>query len=754
MAHNHVAANLLMMIFIIGGLIMGFEIKQEVFPEIDLDLVQVTVPYPGAGPEEVEDGILLKIEENLSSLTGIKEIKSVAAEGFGTVTAEILPEEDTDLILQDIKAEVDRITTFPEEAEKPVITKIVNRREVISVMVYGNAPERSLREQAESIREELLAMPDITQVDLGGVRPYEISVEVKEENLRRYNLTLNQIAERVRKASVDLPAGTVKSTGGEILIRTKEKRHRGQEYADITILEDELGTEVKLGDIAEVRDAFEETDVSASFDGLPAAMVGVFRVGKQKPLEISDIVKTYVEQKRRSLPDSIKIAIWNDFTEYLKSRRNLLMKNAFLGLIMVFLVLGLFLRIRLAIWVMLGIPISFLGAMLVMPSLDVSINMLSLFAFILALGIVVDDAIVVGENVYTHRNMGKPYMAASVEGALEVARPVIFSVLTTVAAFLPLVFVSGTMGKFIRTIPFVVIPILFVSLIESLLILPAHLSMKSTAGSSNGIVALVTRVRTRFGTWLENLIKGPYKRLLSRCINIRYTTLAASLAILFISVGIIGGGIVTFTFMPEVEGELITASIKMPVGTGVADTKKAEEYVVQKAWDSTTGSTILYGHAGESTATGSHLAEVAVLLTQSEQREIAAEDIARMWRSKVKDIPGAESVTIISELVRFGADVDIRLAHEDFSVLETSKEKIKTALAQYPGVNDIADNYTRGKRELKLKLKPEARTLGITEEDLGRQLRSAFYGAEALRIQRGRNEVKVMVRYPERERRR
>jgi multidrug efflux pump subunit AcrB len=342
MAHNHVAANLLMMIFIIGGLIMGFEIKQEVFPEIDLDLVQVTVPYPGAGPEEVEDGILLKIEENLSSLTGIKEIKSVAAEGFGTVTAEILPEEDTDLILQDIKAEVDRITTFPEEAEKPVITKIVNRREVISVMVYGNAPERSLREQAESIREELLAMPDITQVDLGGVRPYEISVEVKEENLRRYNLTLNQIAERVRKASVDLPAGTVKSTGGEILIRTKEKRHRGQEYADITILEDELGTEVKLGDIAEVRDAFEETDVSASFDGLPAAMVGVFRVGKQKPLEISDIVKTYVEQKRRSLPDSIKIAIWNDFTEYLKSRRNLLMKNAFLGLIMVFLVLGLF----------------------------------------------------------------------------------------------------------------------------------------------------------------------------------------------------------------------------------------------------------------------------------------------------------------------------------------------------------------------------------------------------------------------------
>jgi multidrug efflux pump subunit AcrB len=772
MAHNHVAANLLMMIFIVGGLIMGFEIKQEVFPEIDLDLVQVTVPYPGAGPEEVEDGIILKIEENLSSLTGIKEIKSVAAEGFGNVTAEVLPEEDTDLILQDIKAEVDRITTFPEDAEKPIITKIVNKREVISVMVYGNAPERSLREQAESIRDDLLAMPEITQVDLKGVRPYEISIEVKEENLRRYDLTLGQIADRIRKASVDLPAGTVKSRSGEILIRTKEKRYKGPEYDGITILENRDGTELKLSDIAKVRDTFEETDVSAHFDGLPSAMVAVYRVGKQKPLKISNIVKQYVEKKHHSLPDSIKIAIWNDFTEYLKSRRNLLLKNAFLGLILVFIVLGLFLRIRLALWVMLGIPISFLGALLFMPSLDVSINMLSLFAFILALGIVVDDAIIVGENVYTHRSMGKPFMAASIEGALEVARPVIFSVLTTVAAFLPLVFVSGTMGKFIRTIPFVVLPILLVSLVESLLILPAHLSMKSTESSSNGVVAFVTRIRKGFAKQLKRFISGPYTRSLTRCIQNRYTTLAVSLAVLFIAIGIIGGGIVKFHFMPQVEGDLITASVKMPIGTSVEDTTRAQEYVVRKAQEvmtdydknlpegksilrhiySTVGSTILYGHAGEGTASGTHLSEIAVLLTQSEKRKISAEDIANTWRRKVRDVPGAESVTIISELVRFGADIDVRLAHEDFSVLEKAKERIKNSLAQFPGVSDIADNYSKGKRELKLTLRPEARTLGITEEDLGRQIRSAFYGAEALRIQRGRNEVKVMVRYPEKDR--
>jgi multidrug efflux pump subunit AcrB len=639
-------------------------------------------------------------------------------------------------------------------------------------MIYGNAPERSLREQAESVRDELLDMPEITQVELKGVRPYEISIEVKEENLRKYGLTLGQIADRVRQASVDLPGGTVKSRGGQILIRTKEKRYIGTEYAHITILENSDGTEVKLSDISQVKDTFRETDEVFKFDGLPAAMVAVYRVGKQKPLEVSSVVRQYVENKRLTLPDSVKIAIWNDFTDYLKSRRNLLMKNAFLGLILVFLVLGLFLRIRLALWVMLGIPISFLGAMLVMPSLDVSINMLSLFAFILGLGIVVDDAIVVGENVYSHRRMGKPYMDAAIEGTIEVARPVIFSVLTTVAAFLPLVFVSGTMGKFIRTIPFVVIPILIVSLIESLAILPSHLSMKSTVGSTNGVVESITRVRTGFGKWLENFIAGPYNRFLSLCLRNRYTALAVSLAVILITVGIIGSGIVKFTFMPEVEGDLITASIKMPVGTPVEQTASAQDYVVQKAQETVTGydkdlpegesvlkhiysiagGTILYGHSGEGTSAGSHLSEVAILLTESEKRRISSDKIAGMWRKAVQDVPGVDSVSIVSSLVRFGADIDIQLAHEDFNVLEKARDRLRIELAQYPGVSDIADNYTKGKRELKLKITPEARTLGITEEDLGRQIRSAFYGAEALRIQRGRNEVKVMVRYPEEDR--
>jgi multidrug efflux pump subunit AcrB len=772
MAHNHVAANLLMLIFIVGGLAMAFSINQEVFPEIELDMVQVSVAYPGAGPEEVEDGIILKIEENLSSLTGIKEIKSVASEGVGQVTAEILEGEDVDLILQDIKAEIDRITTFPEDAEKPVVTKIENRREVVSIVVYGNASERGLREQAELIRDELLALPEITQVDLRGVRPYEISIDVKENTLQRYNLTLGQIAERIRQASVDLPGGTVKSAGGEVLIRTKEKRYKGSEYATVTVLEQSDGTELKLGDIADVRDGFRETDEYSRLNGLPAAMVAVYRVGDQKPLEISGIVREYMEMKSPSLPDSIDLAMWNDFSDIYRSRLNLLLRNALLGLILIFIILGLFLQIRLAMWVMLGIPISFLGALLMMPAMDVSINMLSLFAFILALGIVVDDAIIVGENVYTHRRMKKPYMDASVDGTIEVGRPVIFSVLTTVAAFLPLVFVSGTMGKFIKVIPFVVIPILLVSLVESLLILPAHLSFGKDTRPAFGPAAFITGVRERFGSWLEGFVAGPYRRFLSVCIKHRYTTLATAIAILLITTGLVGGGIVKFHFMPEVDADIITATLKMPIGTPVDRTAEAHDLIVKKAQEvvnsydkerpadksiirhiySTLGSTLKSRAMGDSSASASHLSNVALLLTKAEKRGVPSDDIARKWREAVGDVPGADSVTFESSLVHFGDDINIQLAHDNYDVLASAVTKIKTAIASYPGVGDIDDNYTRGKRELKLKLMPEARTLGITEEDLGRQIRSAFYGAEALRLQRGRNEVKVMVRYPEEDR--
>ncbi|MBU0730941.1 MAG: efflux RND transporter permease subunit [Proteobacteria bacterium] len=773
MARNHVAANLLMFLFIVGGLVMSTSVKQEVFPEINLDRIQVTVVYPGASPEEVEEGIILKIEESISGVDGIKELLSVAAEGVGNVTAVINTGEDADQVLEDIKGEIDRITTFPEDAERPVVAKMVTRREVISLVVYGNVPERTLREQAEAMRDELLAMKQITQADLNGVRPYEISIEIPEENLRRFNLTLDMVAQIVHGASMDLPGGSIKSEGGEILIRTKERRYTGAGYGDITILVDSDGTMVKLKDIAEIKDTFAETDTFANFDGYPAAMVAVFRVGDQKPTEISNIVAEYARKKQETLPESIMLSTWNDTSEIYQSRLNLLLKNAFLGLILVFVILSLSLHMKLALWVMLGIPISFLGALLIMPMADVSINMISLFAFIMALGVVVDDAIVVGENIYEHRQQGKTHLQAAIDGAREVAVPVTFSILTSVAAFVPLMFIVGTMGKFIKVIPFVVISILLVSLVESLFVLPAHLSLGREKPSSPDKDKKPAKAGNGFARRLEKFINGPYHWLLTHCVRHRYVNVALAIAMLMFSIGLIKGGIVKFRFMPNVEADWILVEIEMPQGSLKEDTAKVQQFIVEQGNEtvahfdaqlpeddtvlrhiySVVGGTIARGGpGGGSSSSAPHLANVSMLLAPGDKRDISTYDISNYWRDKVGEIPGVDTLSFSSSLVHMGANIDVRLAHENYEVLVKATSRLKEVLGEYPGVYDIVDTYPEGKRELKIRLKPEARTLGITENALARQIRSAFYGAEALRLQRGRNEVKVMVRYPESER--
>ncbi len=776
MAENHVAANLLMLVLVIGGLILGFNVKQEVFPDIALDRIQVKVVYPGAGPEEVEEGVILKVEENLTGLDGIKQLKSVAAEGYGVVTAEVTTDADIDLVLQDIKSEVDRITTFPQDSEKPVVSKLLNRREVISVVVFGQLPERSLRELAEQIQDELLLEPGITQIDLSGVRPYEISIEIDETTLRRYDLTLDQVAQRVRQASLDLPGGTIKTASGEILVRTKERRYVGHEYASIVILTSAEGTEVTLGEIASIRDGFEETDQLGLFDGLPAAMVKVYRVGDQKPTEISETVHEFVEKKRRQLPDSVDLATWNDNSELFKSRKDLLVKNALIGLVLVFVVLSLFLEIRLALWVMLGIPISFCGALLFMPVADVSINMISLFAFIMALGIVVDDAIVVGENVYEHRQKGKPYLQAAIDGTLEVFQPVVFAILTSVTAFLPLLFTLGIMGKFIMVIPVIVISILVVSLVECLFILPAHLAIGQPMQAPGRFLSSLDKNRRRFGRALQKFIDGPYQKTLVLCLHYRYTTVALACAVLLLAgVGLIGGGVVKTRFMPDVDGDVIQVALELAPGSSVALTTKVQEKIVkaglavvaeydQELADGDSVMRHVYADIGTSTAdrgpagsisrAGGNLASISMFLTPSERRSVRASEISSLWRERVGELADVEKLTFSSNLMHLGANVDIQLAHEDFMVLDEASERLKKTIATYPGTGDIIDNYTLGKREVKVLLKAEARTLGITEENLGRQVRGAFYGAEALRLQRGRNEVKVLVRYPEANRQR
>jgi len=771
MADNHVASNLLMFVLIVGGAIKMFGIKQEVFPEVSLDMIQVMVVYPGAGPEEVEEGIILKIEDNLTGVDGIKEITSTASEGMGVVMAELRSGENADVILQNIKSEVDRIVTFPQRAEKPIITKILNLREVISVAIYGDVSDLALREQAELIRDELLSLPGITQVELSGVREHEISVEISEDSLRRYGLTLDQVAARISSASLDLPGGNIKTEGGEILLRTKERRYKASEYGEISILTQRDGAQVRLRDIGTIKDTFEETDLSATFNGKPAAMVNVFRVADQKPTEIADEVKAYVETKRGEFPETLQISYWNDSSAIFQSRMDLLKKNAALGLILVLIILGLFLEIRLALWVMLGIPISFFGAMLVMPALGVSINMISLFAFILALGILVDDAIVVGESIFEHRQRGKPFAQAAKDGVLEVSVPVIFSILTTVAAFSPLLFISGTMGKFMKSIPLVVISLLMVSLIECLFVLPAHLSTGKKGRQRGAVLGFIENLRKRISVYLNNFISGPYHRFLKRCLSYRYVVLSVGITLMLLTVGVVRGGFIKFGFMPDVEGDIINVSLRMPPGTPIQKTEEYANFIVQSGMDlvaeleeennsklfrniyAVIGGTIPRGgpQGGQSSA-ATHLCDVSMELVESSDRDMSSEAILEKWREKVGQLPGIDYLTFSSNLMHMGADLDIQLAHSNFETLETAADRLKEAIAEYPGVEDLKDSYVEGKQELKLTLTDEARTLGLTEQGLAQQIRAAFYGAEAKRLQIGRNEVKVMVRYPREER--
>lgn len=770
MTNNRVAANLLMLILLVGGALLGAEIKREIFPETALDRVEVQVSYPGAAPADVESSILLKIEEAISSLSGIKRISSRATEGMGSVTAELLEGEDVNILLQEISAEVDRISSFPEDALEPNVYKIDNRSQVIDLILAGNQPEATLRERVEQIRDELLAIDGITQVELQGVRDPQIDIEVPEAELRRHNLSFDQLAQKIAAFSVDLPGGAIRSPAGDVLIRVDQEGSTAQDYAQMPVLTTADGRILRLGEIAAIRDGFVDDERMAFLDGQPAAGVKVYRVGDQDPTEIADKVRNYVERTRLSLPDGLQLAVLDDRSEMLASRVDLLRRNAALGLVLVMLVLGLFLDLRLAFWTTMGIPISFMGALVFLPMTDVSINMISLFAFILSLGIVVDDAIVVGENIYSHRQMGKSYARAAYEGALEVAGPVIFAILTTVIAFMPMFFIGGMMGKFIIAIPTVVITILLVSLIEALFILPAHLS-GGPRRPPRGPLAIIDRGRRFFAEGLERFVEGPYRRLIDWCLEWRYLSVATLLVILLCIGAIAGAGKLPFTFMPKVDADTIRAQVELPYGTPVAQTMQALERLETSAdrmlneIADRTGARIekyRYAQVGSFSggggpvamggSSGAHLAEVSIHLRASDERTVPSAEVVRAWRNQLGAVPGATSLSFHANLASFGSPVEVALSHRDPQVLEQAAADVRAELATYDGISDIMDSYQPGKYERQFELLPSARLLGLTTADLARTLRGAYYGSEALKIQRGRDEVRIMVRYPQSDR--
>lgn len=769
MAKNSVAANLLMAVLLVGGMMTLSRIRQEVFPEFELDLIMVNVPYPGASPSEVEQGVLLAIEEAVRAFDEIKEVRATATEGFGVVAIELEYGVQPDRVLADVKSAIDRITSFPQDIERPVVSLATNRTEVITVAVYGDQDERTLRRMAENIRDDLLNDPRITMVELGGVRPYEISVEVPQENLRRYGLTLEAIANRIRQASVELPAGGVKTAKGEVLLRTTERRLDGAGFGDIVLLSTPDGSQLKVADVGEVIDGFQDNDTETFFNGRRAALLHVFRVGDQTPIDVTDAVHEYVANRKQELPDTIGIAALADRSEMYQDRVDLLRRNAILGLTLVLLVLGLFLELRLAFWVTLGIPISFIGALLLMPAADASINMISLFAFIVTLGIVVDDAIVVGEAIFERRQQGMKFLDAAIAGVHDVAGPVTFSVLTTIIAFTPLLFIPGTTGKFFGVIPVVVILVLFLSLVESLLILPAHLAHSKPA-SGTGRLARAARAQQRFTEALDRVAHHGFRPFLRLAVGHRYVTLAAGVALLIAVLGVVAGGRMNFTFMPRIDSDRVVANLRMPFGTSIEDTREVQHRLVTAAHDllEEIGGTdrmsrgllsrigAASGARGSTLTDGSgssHIGEVTVYLVPSDDRPIPASEFARRWRTKVGELTGIDTLTFqFSTGVSATAPIDIELSHPDTEVLETAASRLAGAYGEFDGVRDIDAGFTPGKEQLDLRLRPEARSMGITELEMARQLRGSFFGVEAVRQQRGRDEVRTMVRLPQRER--
>ena len=586
-AKNGVAANLLAIFIAIVGVMTIGTLRQEVFPEFSSDIISVRVVYPGAAPEEVEEGISQKIEEVIHGLTDVKKITSTSQENSSTVMVELNPGTDAARALDEIKTRIDAIDTFPEEAEKPLIEEIIMRKQVINVAVSGEATEKTLRHYASKVRDQLMALDGITQVELANVRDMEISIEISEDTLRRYGMTFDEVTMAIRKSSVDLPGGSIKvEDSGEVLLRTKGQAKEVLDFEQIVLRTLPDGTRLRLGQVATLIDGFEENDRESYFDGERCALVKVFRVGDENAIEISDIVKQYITDSAHLFPEGIALETWQDDSFYLAGRRDLMIRNGVTGFCLVFMVLALFLRFRLAFWVSLGIPISFLGTFWLMPGLDVSISMISLFAFIVVIGIVVDDAILIGENIHAHHERGTPGLKGSVAGAIEMAKPVTFAVATSIAAFAPLIFVEGNTGKIMKFIPLIVIPTLFFSLIESLFILPKHLSHLRRVDNieeGKGFVGAWRRFQHRFVTKMDQFVLRIYKPSLRWCLEWRYLTMAIAVAVFMITMGLVGGGHVRFTFFPPVEGDNVAAAVTMPLGTTMEETKRAVEKLEQAA---------------------------------------------------------------------------------------------------------------------------------------------------------------------------
>lgn len=773
MARNHVAANLLMLFLLVGGAIQLGRIKVESFPEIDPRTISIEVPYPGATPAEVEEGINRRVEEAIAGIEGIERVRSTAREGAGLVRAELEDLADDRQVLEDIRSAIDRLQDFPpEDADEASIVDTDAVERVATVVLYGQASERALKELAERVRDELTSLPEISLAEVSGTRAYQVAVEVAEDRLRELGLGFDEVAQAVARYSVNLPGGSVRTRQGEVLLRTEAQAYGREDFERLVLRSGADGQRVLLRDVATIVDGFEDVEVLSLFQGQPAVYVNVNRVGEQRLLDIARAVEDFVG--RIELPAGIEAELWSNQAEMLRGRLDLMVRNGLFGLVLVFLTLVLFMDLRLAFWTTLGIPVSFLGAFLLIGPIGGSINMISLFGLIIVLGIVVDDAIVIGEAVFSYRQQGLSPLAAAIRGVRQMAGPVSAGVLTTVAAFLPLAYTSGFMGQVLWQVPVVVVTVLLVSLLEALLILPAHLS-SGGQGTPRGFLPVL---QERLRTGLAWLVERGYLPLLRWALAWRYAVVALSVSLLLLTFGLVRGGHLRVQFFPPVDSDTLKATLEMPLGTPAEVTKRGVERLLAAAEVLRTeidaaappGSASILRSAAATVGTrafaasgrpgdedngvvGAHLGEVTLELLPGEQRSLASSELERRWQAGVGEIPGAVRLAFNSNMLRAGDDVSVELSHADFESLLEASQRLQQRLAEFAGVSEIADSFEQGKRELEFELTPEGVAAGLALADLARQVRRGFYGQEAQRLQRGRDDIEVLVRYPEAERR-
>ena len=775
MAHNPIAANLLMALVFLLGLYSVNNIKKEVFPTFPSEVLNIVVPYPGGSPQEVEESILIKIEEAIEDIDGIKEIRSQATSSAGTVTVIIMPGQNINDLLNKVTVRVNSISSFPGNAEKPIITEQLSRSTVLTLSIYGDLEERQLKQLADEVRNELLATPGITQIDIDGTRDYEISIELSKEKLLKHHLSFDDVSAAVRAQSINLPSGNIRSDNGTLNIRTENQAYNARDFNEFILISRVDGTRIKLGDLAEVNDGFEEQALLSVFNGSPAISLKIYSIGKQNALDISEQVHRYAEEKSQTLPETVKLAAWADRSDILKSRINLLLKNALQGGLLVMLTLALFLQPSVALWVILGIPFAFLGTLFLIstPSIDLSINVISLFGFILVLGIVVDDAIVTAESAYATLEEENDGLNSILKGVKRVTQPTVFGVITTIIAFSPMLFIQSGMGRFFSVMAPVVILCLILSLIETKLILPAHLKHirvkkeqdapeKSSwffpfnliQNALSSLSAYLIRIQQAVNSGMLSFIAHVYSPALHKAIRHRYITLAGFISILIITAAMLPSGWVRFVFFPNVPSDTIRATLEMPIGTSYKQTHAYAERINKAAIK--LNSTLIAELNSEKNiikhisteASNDTQVRFSAELMPSTQRTTSSIDIANRWRALVGELPGVKELSFEARIGHIGTPIDIQIQGENLEELRNAANDLSKRLRTYDGVFDVRDTFGSGGTEVHISLTKLGQSLGLHQYELARQVRQAIFGEEIQRIQRGRHEVRVYTRYP------